>query len=547
MRGLQPDQRVVPGALATMALADSENLLPLYHRLADLVGTHGPPCAVVGVEIPDDRANGYLVELVHEPVGQAVVVEGVVVLLAGAVAVQRVLADHDLVPGVQEEVPHHLQVVAELVPRLLHVRDGVLGELVEVRGEEHPPEVRVVKLHVLPVEQPERPLVEDDGLGLVQVPPGLLDRVDVEAGQRVALDASVRLVQHLDPVASLVVRGADLGHRPHRVDPEPRVPSWGARVGGEEELRVPAEVAAGVFVPALAAGGGVQVQYDLQPLEARVLERPVDPLSVSARRHDLLYVQQPVVQARRGVRRRRPRQLDQVPVPQRYSHDVEAELGHLGEVVPLDVSVEEFRHAKPSVVRAQVAQAHDVYVVRFRDALEQQLARLRQPQEVLGDEAAAVVHAAHALLYLGLPEARVGLREVAPHAADQPLVVRIPGLAGPLRHPVVPDRVNEPRLLRVRPGHVLRRGEDGVLAIELRVPAPAARDVGVVLPEPVLAVGAVAAGEEEPPAAGLAKAGRLAERQALSGGRRSRRLPLGPRVRLLRRRGVPKEAVEETD
>eukprot|EP00418_Pyrodinium_bahamense_P020780 CAMPEP_0179129262 /NCGR_PEP_ID=MMETSP0796-20121207/61323_1 /TAXON_ID=73915 /ORGANISM="Pyrodinium bahamense, Strain pbaha01" /LENGTH=202 /DNA_ID=CAMNT_0020828135 /DNA_START=74 /DNA_END=683 /DNA_ORIENTATION=+ len=70
------------GGLATLAVIRGrsavQDLPPLHGACAEAVAGHrAPGIRVLGIEVPHRRSNTDLVELVHEPVCQAVVVEGV--------------------------------------------------------------------------------------------------------------------------------------------------------------------------------------------------------------------------------------------------------------------------------------------------------------------------------------------------------------------------------------------------------------------------------------------------------------------------------------
>mmetsp|Transcript_75045 Transcript_75045/g.242672 ORF Transcript_75045/g.242672 Transcript_75045/m.242672 type:complete len:373 (+) Transcript_75045:29-1147(+) len=276
--------RAALAALLAVVLRDlrvqrraAEDPAPVHVGRAQPVGLrHGPPGAHrdVRVEVPDDGAEALLVELVHVPVGQAVVVEEVVALPPRAVAAQRVLGDEDVVHAVLVEGPDGRQVAEEATPGLLLVRDLGAGA-VDVRGEEDAPVVLVgERLLPLPPGQLVRPLHDDEGHLLAKVLPRNLDGADVEFLQVLPRDVAVGLVQQLHAVALLAVVGADLGHDLHGAHGDVPVP-----VGVEEVVALPL-VAAGEHVVRLAARRPMQVQHHLQLGLPGILEDKLDPLEV---------------------------------------------------------------------------------------------------------------------------------------------------------------------------------------------------------------------------------------------------------------------------
>mmetsp|Transcript_21165 Transcript_21165/g.59535 ORF Transcript_21165/g.59535 Transcript_21165/m.59535 type:complete len:353 (+) Transcript_21165:612-1670(+) len=345
---------------------------------------------------------------------------------------------------------------------------------------------------------------------------GRLDPVLVELREDLALQLPLaggpeRLVEQLDAPARVPVRGARPAHRLDRLHPEVEVVVPWPPLGQEEDVVV-AVAAARVHVAALAPGGAVQVQQHLQAGLLREEEDLVDPLRVVLGGHDPVQAAPPVPVPVRAVRRPLVRQVDQVPVPEGQPHDVEAELRHGDEVLGLDVRVQEARHPLPCVRRREVAEAHCL-ALRLGHPAEEHVVRAQQAQEVLRDEAAPVVHAPHRVLRPRLPQARAGVREVAPDEAGQLARVRVAVLAAPPGDLVVLQRVPERRGRGV--GAPVLPDLKNALAVLLRRPLLAPSDAPLRFAEPLVAEPAVA-GVRKPPATVPREAVFLRVRQAFA-------------------------------
>mmetsp|Transcript_32733 Transcript_32733/g.93068 ORF Transcript_32733/g.93068 Transcript_32733/m.93068 type:complete len:294 (-) Transcript_32733:94-975(-) len=206
------------------------------------------------------------------------------------------------------------------------------------------------------------------------------------------------------------------------------------------------------------------------------------------------------------------RDLDDVPIPQRQAHNVEAELGHAHEVGALHGGVQEVRHppgrvrGRPDVAEADVDDVRAGDLRGPHDALEEHLGA-RQVKVPLGDEAAAVVDAPHLVLgaYSRLPLASCAGAGLAPNAADHSLPEWVLALHGAHDDLVVLHRQLHPVV-----DHVVAFGEDGeadhLAAVDIDVPIPAACHLSIVA-KPLFAERATHRGVPlEPPAPWLHEA-----------------------------------------
>mmetsp|Transcript_13538 Transcript_13538/g.38466 ORF Transcript_13538/g.38466 Transcript_13538/m.38466 type:complete len:213 (-) Transcript_13538:451-1089(-) len=210
---------------------------------------------------------------------------------------------------------------------------------------------------IFPIVQPVRPFHDDDRLLFAKVLSCCSDGTVVERCKHIALHAHKRLVEKLNPVASVSLRSADLGHRLDNPNSEPsiwRVPL--ATPCSKIECPIVAKVTASVLIPAVPTRHMMQVHQHLQSRLTRKAEDHVDPLGVAARVHDPLQVFPPGHCMWWAVWGLTLRKVDQVPIAQGQTQNVKTELGHPGKVLFLDVGIEETCHAIAGVCYIDVAQ-----------------------------------------------------------------------------------------------------------------------------------------------------------------------------------------------
>mmetsp|Transcript_77595 Transcript_77595/g.214418 ORF Transcript_77595/g.214418 Transcript_77595/m.214418 type:complete len:252 (+) Transcript_77595:400-1155(+) len=251
--------------------------------------------------------------------------------------------------------------------------------MVQVGCEDDVP-VRLVRegLVILPPAEPGRPVHDDQGFVPGDIPPCQTDGLLVEVQQMLSRDVAwVRagagaartpgLVQKLDAPADFSVGAADLGHL--RDGQRRQVP-----VPFGVEVR-PALVAAREGIGRLASRGAMQIQQHLEAESLCIRKDAVNPLVVQdSRTQDALQLA-PALGAC-SIWCRGSWKVDDVPIAQRQTHDVETQGSHPLEVLKPDAAVKELLHAPASIrCSAHVAETGGINLrtadlARVSDAIE---------------------------------------------------------------------------------------------------------------------------------------------------------------------------------
>mmetsp|Transcript_23562 Transcript_23562/g.45772 ORF Transcript_23562/g.45772 Transcript_23562/m.45772 type:complete len:231 (+) Transcript_23562:826-1518(+) len=210
---------------------------------------------------------------------------------------------------------------------------------------------------VLPVGlYPCGPIIDNERHILVEVPPRSLHRASIKVLQGFTRKPTlvvwaVGLIQQLNSPTGRCLLGTDTCHALYGQLTLLAVP-----VGIKIEVAVFAKITTSVLVAALPARSRVQVHQNLDACRLCILKHPVYPLSVRRCGHEVLQVPEPCRYFLWATGGGGVREVDQVPVAQRYTDNVEAELYHVGKVLRLDIHVKKLGHAVPCIGSTNITQ-----------------------------------------------------------------------------------------------------------------------------------------------------------------------------------------------